>query len=525
MAKTYLIDIFKIYKSIWNEKKKSPSLPQDYPKVIEGINTQFKTKFERYTLIDKLDRFYTKHKEDFSPAFKKLNLLDYPPTINQYLQTRTVKNSPRLMKLLPKISKYIVDKKLVSKYSLVLNYKNPNKRVAIATEINVAHLLRMVKDPSVAVREIVAQRILVKHLPAMLETEKETSVIDQIVSRIDAKYLPKVKSKSYDVRLTLARRLSPEHLSQFAHVRDSELKITVSRRIEPQYLKGMLEKTYDANVATTIGSRLTPEEIEEYLSKGTPSKKVRRALTSFLSLEALRRLPKDVIYEEVTGERVKVLPVIKSAKDVPVAKLKEALVTGFKSMRINKNTPALPGLDYLFTQRGLGDTLVFRESWLDTSNNYDSALLKKVIGGPVYHHNESDASVLFKQAKESDPKFIQKLAKGLRLSRIMTSAILDVLYPDVDKIDLYRGTGSKEVDAQVGEIVLGLHNSVSSWTSVAATAKGFAKLHRGVALKASVSKKDILTSNLFWSLHEEEREWTVISKSARPVEVIYRGDV
>ena len=42
---TYLLDTFKIYKDIWNEKKKSPSLPDNYNAVLSKVNKKYGTDF------------------------------------------------------------------------------------------------------------------------------------------------------------------------------------------------------------------------------------------------------------------------------------------------------------------------------------------------------------------------------------------------------------------------------------------------------------------------------------------------
>jgi hypothetical protein len=64
MPKTYPIDIFKIYKDIWNAKRKSPILPSNYLEIVYKINTIYGTKFDKYVPVEKLDRFYFKNKND-----------------------------------------------------------------------------------------------------------------------------------------------------------------------------------------------------------------------------------------------------------------------------------------------------------------------------------------------------------------------------------------------------------------------------------------------------------------------------
>lgn len=190
--------------------------------------------------------------------------------------------------------------------------------------------------------------------------------------------------------------------------------------------------------------------------------------------------------------------------------------------KINTKTKRLQTIDSIFNQHNIPRFLKIRDGWLSTSNGDEAACLKYLIDSTnIIHHDEEDAAKIFKRISESDPTLIEQLKKGIQISKTLTKAILDELYPTKSKIRLYRGTTTDEV-VKEGTLLLAKSNCVSSWSTLKETAKKFAETHDGVIIQCDIDKSDILTSNVFFSYKGSEFEYVVISKGPRLVKVVWK---
>jgi len=399
-------------------------------------------------------------------------------------------------------------------------------RLEVARRIAPEELPALRKDPSPEVRAKVASRIDKRYLKGMMK-DVNGDVRNEVAIRISAKYLPDMlKDLDSYTRSSVVKRVDRSLLPGMMNDPSSDVRKEVARRIDPSYIPKMLFKTGNRETNTILVNRVSLDTVKQW-AEDTVSGKLKTVrpttkavIASRLPLDELEKYRDVPVFDRVYQEKMTIAPILIDMPDDP-DKLVDHILKGLKKLNITKQTDRIEALDYIWLEQGKASVLEYRDSWLNSSNTDESGILKLLVDGEVYHHDDSLPKNFYGAIEEGNPEMLQELHEGISLSKAVAKAALDIRYPNVDKVALYRGTSSRELKAEGEGVYKGLLNSVSSWSTSKAVARDFVSTHmHGVLLKTTVSKDDVLTSNLFWSLEGNEEEVLLHCSTPREVEVL-----
>ena len=261
---------------------------------------------------------------------------------------------------------------------------------------------------------------------------------------------------------------------------------------------------------------------------------------------------KKVVRDPVTGNWVEsvVVPepkldvkgVVDSYTETGRIKLPDSIKSKLKTI-ISDNTVStsvLAATNDFYAQVINGRFKEFHEKskadWEDSSSSKLALALKDSVsrqfGGEIqYHGNVISRDTELKKIYKKYPK--QLVDDYVKVQHDLTRAYLDEMYPDTDKITLYRGTTRNELvltgydpatsfTQWVSENpeLKARSNSLSSWSLKIKVADKFAKNNNGLVLETTVSKDDIWSTFMSHAYEGREREMLITSNKDRVVDVI-----
>jgi len=180
--------------------------------------------------------------------------------------------------------------------------------------------------------------------------------------------------------------------------------------------------------------------------------------------------------------------------------------------------------DEFYTEINNGKFSVFhnklKNDW-ENSSSSDLALLlknsiKKQFGGEIVYHDEvkninEKLNTLY---QTYSPELVDEYVK---IQKQLTRKILDIMFPNIDIITIYRGTTKNEAQQiKNNKKVVMKSNPVSSWTLKEDVAEGFGS----IVLKTNVHKDKIWSTFITHAYHGDEREILLINDKDQECEII-----
>ena len=377
----------------------------------------------------------------------------------------------------------LIEKEDPNVLKIFMNDQDSEVRKQVALRIDQSGLKLMMGDKNLYVRIQVAKRIDRSELKLMMG-DKDTFVRITVALRIDQSGLKlMMKDKHYFIRKHVAKRIDQSELKLMRKDKDYSVRREVAKRIDASYLKDFL---YDKRLQNIVLERIPFKDI-----------------------------PPDLQGKKIAKEKYGMKEVLDK---IPHLETETELCNHFKeTLKIETGTRD-EKLDYIFTEN-VPILLKYRDDWLESSNNIGSGVLKVLVGGEIYHHNNTTEDILKEDINILSLDTIKDLKRGIIISKALTRAILEKQFPGKKSLTLYRGTMEEEF-YKVGKKFYAKCNPLSSWTSKIKVARNFAEGEGTAVLKAKVPIEDFFSSNLFWSFKGKEFEHVIISKEDRLVEVV-----
>jgi hypothetical protein len=277
------LDKFKIYKTLWNSKKKAPLFLKPYKYILTNTNKMYKTSFGDFIPRKVLDRFLRKNKTDFSMPMKQLyagELKTGIPSSLEQISDTPLKVDPKLKLLIRDAEKGIIKEKVTEAYILLRHSKDHEIRRLVADTIKPEFLSTMLKDEDERTRVIIAARLPQDNLDTLLN-DPSTKVRALVARRGSAAILDSlIADKDKDVRIIVARRLDPTKLQAMIKDRSVYVRRYVAKRIDINAISPLL-KDQDEEVRKIVVSRLPAESLVHF--KDAKDEEIR--------LEVARRIP------------------------------------------------------------------------------------------------------------------------------------------------------------------------------------------------------------------------------------------
>lgn len=167
-----------------------------------------------------------------------------------------------------------------------------------------------------------------------------------------------------------------------------------------------------------------------------------------------------------------------------------------------------------------------RLDWLDSSSSDLAALLKNSVirqyGGTIRYHSTYGLDDYEEGLWRALSRYPESLADEYVVKqKKLTEVLLDIKYPDINELILFRGTCSDEIATEDMIDEEGNYldvidckvksNPISSWTLKESTARTFAERGTGVIVSVKVPKKDVWSCFLTHSFSGFEHEFIVLS--------------
>ena len=401
-------------------------------------------------------------------------------------------------------------------------------RHEVANRIDQKGLHKMMKDEDDNIRTAVARRIDQKGLHEMM-ADKSDAVRSEIAERIDQKYVNKMmKDESSQVRHKVADRVDQRDLYKMITDSNPGVRVHVAKRIDQKSLNEMIDDE-SISVRMKVAERVDQKGLQKMMKDGDD--KVRSKVADRIDQKDLQKMlnDKDSHIVEAAQKRIELFaeiePMIKSynktGKVVIPKRLQEDLNAIISEDRSSDHIIGLSAEFYknIKNHKYQSFHVNSRDEWLDSSSNDLSLLLKDSIqrqfgGEIVYHAAITDYTARANQLYTTYDK--KTVDEYVRVQKKLSKSHLDAMFPDTDKITIYRGTTENEATKVKGKVKV-KSNPVSSWTLNESTAVQFG---RGIVMKTTVSKDDIWSTFMTHANYGKEREILLIGNKDRIVEII-----
>lgn len=163
---------------------------------------------------------------------------------------------------------------------------------AIAAKLANPFLLpAMLKDPDETVRWEAVRRLPLRYQRALRDDPHREVRIRVATLLEDADLLPMMKDDDYYVRIVVARKIAPPLLVMLIDDLEAEVRRIVARRIDPQWLWRMSLDPL-ADVRLEAAQRMSPQQLPAL--KADPDWRVRYFVATRLSVEEIGQLVNDM---------------------------------------------------------------------------------------------------------------------------------------------------------------------------------------------------------------------------------------
>jgi len=330
------------------------------------------------------------------------------------------------------------------------------------------------------------------------------------------------------IRWKAANRCDMQHLHKLIKDKESIVRQKVAERIDQKGLHIMLNQDdRDRRVNRTIAQRIDLSGLEYIIDKWG---------NDHLYTEAFDDAQKRFPYVRF------LTPVIDEFQKTGKINLNDQFKNYINDIMKNdmKSTIVIEATDEFYNLLDNGKYGEFHHDskvdWEGSSSSNLALLLKDSIkrqfGGEIRYHD----AIKDIEARLQDlyNKYPQELVDNyVKVQKQLTRTYLDVMYPDIDEVTIYRGTEKREVENIKSDLMRNLiqtalvkSNSLSSWTLKNTVAEKFAGFEigskSGIVLKTKILKNDIWSTFMSHAYMGDEREILVIGKD-RIVD-LYTGD-
>lgn len=406
-------------------------------------------------------------------------------------------------------------------------------------------------------------------------TEMAVSPIKRISKPKKDDLMLKIKSTNPKVRRKVVRKLKQDQLHLLTHDPDSTVREEVVNYCSQKDLHNIIEEDNNHDVLWEVATRVDDIGLHKLVDKYKPNGIVdentievvagrinQKGLHRLLNMEIpytlsaiLERIDKkglerilekhrDDDYGKDASIRLNAITQIsKVAKNFKkTGKIefnKEITKTIKKIVKMNiESSDMINMTDEFYTQIGFGDFHQNSKSAWESSANAPLAIIlkdsiRRRFGGAVRSFKEvadplGDPDILVEDGRSVDEMIereylhlnVNKIDEYTKIHKEFTRKILDIAYPNQDKIKLYRGTTTHEGVVNGDDIML-QSNPLSSWTTKKEVAKDFADMANGIMIEADVSKDNIWSTFMSHALEGGVREFLIITPDTRKGKIIY----
>ena len=326
-------------------------------------------------------------------------------------------------------------------------------------------------------------------------------------------------------RSEIAKRIDQNGLHQLIHDKENVVREEVAKRIDQSGLHEMLQDDH-YKIVPIVARRIDQKGLHILMHHEVPS--IREIVVQRIDIEGLKEmalgtgLASDLANRRLrwTAEINEMITHYNKTEEIELpSKMKKEISKIIEDESGSKMMIDL--IDEFYKHTPFGDFHQDSKSaWERSSSAELSGLLKDSIlrqfGGKVRHHDAiTDWKKFTEDLYAQYPK--EMVDKYVQTHKKLTRKILDVMFPDQDEIELFRGTTWNEVISEVkwSETVALQGNPLSSWTQRRGIAEKFANKENGVALKTLVHKDDIWSTFMSHAYQGLEREFLVISPKDR----------